>query len=189
MIQAVTHIDRHTFTHTQTGRYIYRETDTFTVTCKHSQRDSRMSCKLMARMRIYVCLCCVALCCRLPLPVFPTPPRSAILRLSLGTQKMASGQVELTTYRPGGQTTLSCCVTGRVQLSSSCCRLPPVRHPRNAVDNLHKKYHKRWAILLCLPLSLSLSLSVPSAAPLSLLLFWPICKLLCPHWLQAMTLA
>lgn len=143
MIQAVTHIARHTFTHTQTGRYTYRETDTFTDTRKHSQRDSRMSCKLMARMRIYVCLCCVALCCRLPLHRLPHP-RSAILRLSLGTQKMASGQVELTTYRPGGQTTLSCCVTGRVHLSSSCCCCPPpVRHPRNAVDNLHKKYHKR----------------------------------------------
>lgn len=143
MIQTVTHIDRHTSTYTQTGRHTHTETDTFTVSCKHSQRDSRMSCKLMARMRIYVCLCCVALCCRLPLLVLPTPC-SAILRLSLGTQKMASGQVELTTYRPGGQTTLSCCVTGRVQLSSSCCCWPPpVRHPRNAVDNLHKKYHKR----------------------------------------------
>lgn len=75
MIQAVTHRDRHTSTYTQTGRHTHTETDTFTVSCKHSQRDSRMSCKLMARMRIYVCmfvLCCPVLSsslARLPHPL------------------------------------------------------------------------------------------------------------------------
>lgn len=144
MIQTVTHIGRHTFTHTQTGRYIYRETDTFTVTCKHSQRDSRMSCKLMARMRIYVCLCCVALCCRLPLPVFPTPsPQCHLAPLSWHTEngQRASRINHLPPRRANDVVVLRDRPSPTLVLLR-CCP-PPVRHPRNAVDNLHKKYHKR----------------------------------------------
>lgn len=91
--QADTHTDKHT--HTYRNRHIHRHLQTLAARQSH----------VLQANGTHENICMFVLCCPVlssSLARLPHAPRSAILRLSLGTQKMASGQVELTTYRPGG---------------------------------------------------------------------------------------